>query len=61
MTVPSRAIPLTSTLKVMGPKVTTAVVAPAVPLSSTAPVSKPVTASLNTTVKLMGEVLVGSA
>ena len=41
--------------------VTVAVVAPAVPLKVTSPVAKSVTASLNTTVKLIGESLVGSA
>ena len=41
--------------------VTVAVVAPAVPLSVTSPVAKPVTDSLKTTVKLIGEALVGSA
>ena len=40
---------------------TIAVVAPAVPLRVTSPVAKPVTGSLNTTVKLIGEALVGSA
>ena len=40
--------------------VTVAVVAPAVPLSVTSPVAKPVTDSLKTTVKLIGEALVGS-
>ena len=37
------------------------VVAPAVPLSVTSPVAKFVTALLNTTVKLIGLVLAGSA
>jgi len=41
--------------------VTTAVVAPAVPLSVTSAPVKPVTDSLETTVKLIGEALVGSA
>jgi hypothetical protein len=36
------------------------VVAPAVPLSVTSPVANPVTGSLNNTVKLIGDVLVGS-
>ena len=41
--------------------VTVAVVAPAVPLNVTSPVAKPVTASLKTTVKLIGLLPVGSA
>jgi len=41
--------------------VTMAVVAPAVPLRVTSPVAKSLTASLNTTVKWIGDVLVGSA
>ena len=36
-------------------------VAPAVPLSVTSPVAKPVTGSLKTTVKWIGEAFVGSA
>ena len=40
--------------------VTVAVVAPAVPLKVTSPVVKSVTGSLKSTVKLMGEALVGS-
>ena len=40
---------------------TVPVVAPAVPLSVTSPVVKPVTASLKTTVKLMGDAPVRSA
>ena len=53
-------IPDTATLYVVPLPVTVAVVAPAVPLSVTSPVVKPVTASLNTTVKLIGPVLAGS-
>ena len=45
----------------MGPPLTTAVVAPAVPPSVTSPVAKPVTASLNTTSNTIDGLLVGSA
>src|ERR1051326_738360 len=60
VTVPS-VIPLTATLYVVGPPVTTTVlVPPAVPPIVTSLLVKPVTGSLNTAVKLMGELLVGS-
>src|SRR3990170_7382466 len=61
ITVPLPVIPDTATLYVAGPPVTTAVVAPAVPLKDTSVLVKPVTDSEKTTVKLMGEVPVGSA
>src|SRR5688500_9922043 len=61
ITVPSPVIPDTATLYVVPLPVTVAVVAPAVPLSVTSPVTKSVTASLNTTEKLTGETPVGSA
>ena len=53
-------MPETATLYVVGPPVTRAVVAPAVPLKVTSPVAKPVTGWSNTTVKLIGEADVGS-
>ena len=61
ITVPAPVMPLTATSKVVrrGP-VTVAVVAPAVPVRVTSPVSKPVTVSLNTAVKWIGLVAVGS-
>ena len=43
-----------------GVTVTFAVVAPAVPLTVTSPATKPKIASLNVTVKLIGETVVGS-
>src|SRR5215831_9665305 len=55
ITVPDPDMPLTATLYVVPLPVTTAVVAPAVPLSVTPPLVKPVTAALNTTVKLIGD------
>ncbi len=64
ITVPSPVIPLTAALYVMWSPlglVTTAVVAPAVPPSVTSPVAKSLTASPNTTVKSIGDALVGSA
>ena len=55
-------MPVTATLYVVPEPVTVpTLVPPAVPVSVTSPVAKPVTASLNTTVKLIGEALVGSA
>src|SRR6185369_13935171 len=61
ITVPS-VIPLTATLYVLGPPVTvTVLVPPAVPLIVTSLLAKPLTGSLNTTVKSIGEVLAGSA
>ena len=41
--------------------ITIAVVAPSVPLSVTSSLAKSLTGSLNTTVKLIGDALVGSA
>ena len=61
VTVPAEVVPETATLYVVPLPVTVAVVAPAVPLIVTSPVANPVTVSLNTTVKLIGEALVGSA
>src|SRR5512145_225066 len=61
ITVPLVVIPDTETLYTVGPPETTAVIAPAVPLRVTSPVAKPVTASLNVTVKRIGEAEVGSA
>jgi hypothetical protein len=60
ITVPSLVMPETATLKTVPAPVTTAVVAPAVPLRVTSVPVKPMTASVNTTVKLMGEAPVGS-
>ena len=62
ITVPLAVMPETNTLKnVLSPlSRTVAVVAPAVPPRVTSPVSKPVTGSLNTTVKTIGEASVGS-
>ena len=60
ITVPLVVIPVTATLYVVPLPVTVAVVAPAVPDKLTSPVVKPVTVSLNTTVKLIGETVVGS-
>ena len=60
ITVPLAVIPDTATLYVVGPPVTTFVVAPAVPPKVTPAAVKPVTGSLNTTVKLIGETEVGS-
>jgi hypothetical protein len=48
-------MPLTATLYVVPLPVTNAVVAPAVPLRETSVPTKPVTGSLKTTVKLIGE------
>ena len=53
-------MPETATLYVVPLPVTTAVVAPAVPLKVTSPVAKPVTTWSKTTVKLIGEAEVGS-
>ena len=65
ITVPSDAMPLTATVYVVpllgAISVITAVVAPAVPLKIKPVISNPVTGSLNTTVKLIGEAFVGSA
>ena len=61
MIVPLVVMPETATLYVLPLPVTVAVVAPAVPLSVTSPVAKPVTDSLKTTVKLTGDTLAGSA
>ena len=60
MTVPVCVMPLTATLYVVPLPVTTAVVAPAVPESVTPVFENPVTALLNTTVKLIGVALAGS-
>ena len=60
ITVPLLVIPETATLYVVGPPVTTFVVAPAVPDKFTPAAVKPVTGSLNTTVKLIGDAEVGS-
>ena len=60
-TVPTPVMPLTATLYVDGPPVTTAVVAPAVPERLTSEPVNPLTASLKTTVKLIGDAFVGSA
>src|SRR5512141_1900933 len=61
MTVPAVVMPVTATLYVVPLPLTVAVfVPPAVPLIVTSPVAKPVTAALNTTVKLIGEFPVGS-
>ena len=55
-------MPLTATLYVVGPPVTaTLLVPPAVPLIVTLAAVKSVTASLKTTVKLIGDAPVGSA
>src|SRR3989442_7487632 len=55
-------MPLTATLYVVGPPVTaTLLVPPAVPLMVTLAAVKSVTASLKTTVKLIGDAPVGSA
>ena len=55
-------IPLTATLYVLGPPVrTTVLVPPAVPLIVTPELMNPVTGSLKTAVKLIGDALVGSA
>src|SRR5437762_1902624 len=60
VTVPS-VMPLTATVYVVGPPVTaTLLVLPAVPPIVTPPLVKPLTGSLKTTAKLMGEVFVGS-
>src|SRR6266545_4752739 len=62
ITVPLVVMPLTATLKVAGPPDTTTVlVPPAVPLIVTSALVKSPAGSLNTTVKLIGDVLVGSA
>jgi hypothetical protein len=61
ITVPQVVIPDTATLYVVGPPVIVPVVAPAVPLKVTSPVAKPVTGWSNTTVKLIGEAVAGSA
>ena len=54
-------MPLTATLYVVPPPVTVPTwLPPTSPLNETSPVAKPVTASLKTTVKSIGEVLVGS-
>ena len=60
MTVPL-TMPLTATLYVVPEPVTTAVVGFPVPDSARPAAPNPLTASLNTTVKLIGETLVGSA
>jgi len=61
VTVPVCVIPLAATLYVVPLPLTAAVVAPAVPPRITPVFVNPVTAVLNTTVKLIGEPLVGSA
>ena len=62
MTVPLVVMPVTATLYVVPLPLTVPVsVPPAVPDNVASPVAKPVTLSLNTTVKLIGEVPVGSA
>src|SRR5688572_22893228 len=61
ITVPLLVIPESFTLLPYTTLFRSAVVAPAVPLSVTSPVAKPVTASLNVTVKRIGEAEVGSA
>ena len=62
-TVPEPVMPLMDTLYVVPPPVTTAVRVPGavLPVVITSALVKPVTASLNTTVKSIGEPLVGSA
>ena len=61
ITVPPVVMPETATLYVIPLPVTVAVVAPAPPARVTSPVAKSATLSLNTTVKLIGDVPVGSA
>src|SRR5213594_3848666 len=62
ITVPPLVRPLTATVEVLGPPVTsTVVVPPAVPPITTSLPVKPLTDSLKTAVKVMGAVLVGSA
>ena len=60
ITVPLAVIPETATLYVVPEPVTVAVVAPAVPDKVTSPVVKLVTEELKITVKLIGDVAVGS-
>src|SRR6266850_8459646 len=61
ITVPS-VMPLTATLYVLGPPVTvTVLVPPAVPVIVTSAPVKPLTASLKTAVKFIGDAPVGSA
>ena len=61
VTVPGWVMPDTCTVNVVGPPLTTAVVAPAVPPRVTSPVAKPVTGSENTTSNTIGLTEVGSA
>ena len=62
MTVPELGGVATATLNVLGPPVTVPLVAPAVPLTVTSPLTKVLpTLSLNTTAKLIGPALAGSA
>jgi hypothetical protein len=60
VTVPDWVMPDTDRLNTDGPPVTTAVVAPAVPESTTSVWSNPSTGVLNVAVKSIGETLVGS-
>ena len=62
ITVPLPVMPLTATLYVLGPPVTVTVLVPggALPVTVTSVLLKPVTASLKTTVKLIGDAAVGS-
>src|SRR5437762_12312065 len=62
MTVLSVFRPLACSLELLGPPVTvTVLVPPALPLIVTPAPLKPLTGSLNTAVKLIGDLLVGSA
>src|SRR5688500_8156600 len=60
VTVPSWVMPETDTVYVVPDPATTAVVAPAEPLSATSPVAKSATLSLNTTSNTIGDAVVGS-
>src|SRR5947207_1719465 len=61
-TVPAAVMPLTATVSVLGPLLTvTVLVPPAVPEIVTPAPLKPLTGSLKTAVKLIGELLMGSA
>src|SRR5688500_2490809 len=62
VTVPLVVVPLTATVYVLGPPLTVALLLPpAVPPIVTSAALKPLTASLNTAVKLIGPAAVGSA
>src|SRR5437867_4052326 len=62
MTVPALLMPLSATVSALGPSPTVLHVAlPILPLSVTPAPVKPLTGLLNTAVKLIGELLVGSA